>query len=166
MSDLDLARTQPARQLWDELGDVHAGMLGVVNSGDHMQPMAPQLDPESNTIWFFTRRDSDLLKSVGHGAQAHFCVVGKNHDFHGCMIGVLRENKTDAKIEQFWSPVVAAWYSGKDDPNMTMMEFQLDNAMIWASVGNPITFGWEIAKANLSDSEPHVGVTAKIEFNR
>ncbi len=166
MADLDLARDQPAKLLWDELRDVHAGMLGVANSGDHMQPMAPQLDHATNTIWFFTRRDSDLLKSVGHGAQAHFCVVGKNHDFHACLTGALRENKDAGKVEQFWGTVVAAWYEGRDDPNMTMMEFQLDNAMIWASVGNPITFGWEIAKANLGDSEPKVGVTAKIEFNR
>ena len=35
MADLDKARTEPAEQLWEELADIHAGMLGVEGSGQH-----------------------------------------------------------------------------------------------------------------------------------
>ena len=163
MADLDKARSEPEEQLWEQLDDVHAGMLGVEGSGQHMQPMAPQLDREAGTIWFYTRNDSDLAKAAGGGAKAHFCVIGKDHDYHACISGPLRQTADRAKIDQFWSPVVAAWFEGgKDDPALTMLALSMEEAAIWASSSNPITFGWEIAMANLSNDQPDVGVRTHI----
>lgn len=165
MADLKDAREKPADQLWDQIDDVKAGMLGVEGSGQHMQPMAPQLDRDANKIWFFTKKSSDLLKAVGDGAKAHFCVVGEHHDYHACLAGRLRENRDAAKIDEYWNPVVAAWYpEGKDDPDMTLLELSLEDAAIWASKGNPILFGWEIAKANATHEEPDLGVRNHIAF--
>ena len=72
MADISKTKTDPLQQLWDVLDDVHAGMLGVEESGQHMQPMAPFVEKESNSIWFYTRTDSDLVKAVQTGARAHF----------------------------------------------------------------------------------------------
>ena len=40
MVSLTEARENPARQLWDEVNSVHAGMLGLEGLHNHMQPMA------------------------------------------------------------------------------------------------------------------------------
>lgn len=56
MVSLTEAREAPARQLWDEINSVHAGMLGLEGLHNHMQPMAPHADPKTNTIWFFSKR--------------------------------------------------------------------------------------------------------------
>lgn len=165
MADLEMAREHPEKQLWDELEDVQAGMLGVVGSGQHMQPMAPQLDPAEKSIWFFTKKDTDLARAVGSGSRAHFCVLGKNHDYHACIGGTLQENKDPAKIDEFWSSMASAWFEGgRDDPDMTLLQFRLEDASVWASSTNPISFGWEIAKANLGSGEPDVGVRNEIVF--
>jgi general stress protein 26 len=165
MVDLKKTQSNPEEQFWDELDGVHAGMLGVEGSGQHMQPMAPELDRKANTIWFFSRRDSDLVKALKGGAKAHFCVVGKNQDYHACMSGTLAENPDRSKIDQYWSQVVAAWFAkGKEDPSLTLLEFKLNDAAIWASSSNAIKFGWEIAKANMTGEEPDVGVRAHIRF--
>ena len=165
MADLEKARSEPKEQLWDQVDDIHAGMLGVEGFGQHMQPMAPQVDRDASTIWFYTRKDSDLAKAAGDGAKAHFCVVGKSHDYHACMSGSLRQTEDRAKIDQFWSPIVEAWFEGgKDDPALTMLALSLEEAAIWASSANPITFGWEIAKANLTDDQPDVGVKTHVNF--
>ncbi|MDX2264318.1 MAG: pyridoxamine 5'-phosphate oxidase family protein [Hyphomicrobiales bacterium] len=166
MADLDKARTNPAEQFWDELERVQAGLLGLTDMRDHLQPMAPQPDRRTNSIWFFTRTSSDLFKQVGAGAKAMFCLVGRDHDYHACVMGQLRENRMDAKIDEYWSPVVAAWYDGRNDPEMTLLEMQLENGKIWASTGNSLVFGWEIAKANLTDGEPDVGVVKTVVFHR
>ncbi|EHS48832.1 hypothetical protein PDO_3630 [Rhizobium sp. PDO1-076] len=44
MASFSDARETPAEQLWEEIEDVHAGMLGLVGSEMHMQPMAPFVD--------------------------------------------------------------------------------------------------------------------------
>ncbi len=165
MADLDKARNSPEDQLWDELDDVHAGMLGVEGSGQHMQPMSPHLDRDGRRIWFFANRKSDLVEAIGQGKRAHFVVVGDDHDYHACLAGDLAVNNDRARIDAYWSPVVSAWFEGgKDDPDLALLEFRLIDAAVWASSSSPIKFGWEIAKANVTDSEPDVGVRNHIRF--
>ena len=108
MVSLSEAREAPARQLWDEINAVHAGMLGLEGLHMHMQPMAPHADPKTNTIWFFTKKDADLVQSIKPGSRAHFCVVGKEHDYHACLSGVLEVREDKAKLDEYWNSVTAA----------------------------------------------------------
>jgi general stress protein 26 len=165
MADLKATRNDPKEQLFDEIDSTHAGMLGVEMSGLHMQPMAPQLDRDAQTIWFFTKRDADIVKAINAGAHAHFCVIGKDHDYHACIAGPIVENLDIAKRDEYWNSVVEAWFDGgKDDPSLTMIALKMSDAKVWASTGSTLKFGWEIARANLGDHEPDVGETAHIRF--
>ena len=70
-----------------------------------------------------------------------------------------------AKRDEYWNSVVEAWFDGgKDDPKLTMLQMKLVDGKIWASTDSKIKFGWEIAKANLTDDMPHVGVTKDVRF--
>lgn len=64
MVSLTEAREAPARQLWDEINSVHAGMLGLEGLHSHMQPMAPHADPKTNTIWFPKRHGSGKIAQI------------------------------------------------------------------------------------------------------
>lgn len=167
MVSLTEARETPVKQLWDEVDDIHAGMLGLEGTHMHMQPMAPFADRDTNTVWFFSRTDSELVQKVGvAGSRAHFCVVGKDHDYHACLSGKLSVRRDPGKIEEYWSAIVAAWYDGgKDDPALTMLALEVDDGEVWASTGNSLRFGWEIAKANYKEhQQPDVGVHRRLAF--
>ena len=96
MASLTEAREAPERQMWDEINGIHAGMLGIEGAHMHFQPMAPNVDSEANTIWFYTRTDTDLVKALGTASRAHFNVVGKDHDYHACLSGTLEVRKDEA----------------------------------------------------------------------
>ncbi len=166
MSDLEQARTDPETLLWKELDKLHAGMLGVEGSGQHLQPMAHHADREGRRIWFLTKRDTDLVQALHPGAKAHFTIVSKAQDFHACMSGLLSVRDDRAMLDRIWSPVSAAWYpGGKDDPDLAMLALDLSSAAIWASTANTLAFAWEIAKANASAEKlPDVGVRNEVEF--
>jgi general stress protein 26 len=166
MASLTEAREAPERQLWDEIGKIHAGMLGIQGSQMHFQPMSPNVDRKTSTIWFFTKTDTDLVQSIGTGSRAHFCVVGKDQDYHACLSGRIEVRADREKIDEYWSAVTAAWYEhGKDDPLLTMLALRVDDAKIWASTDSTLKFGWEIAKANLNDEKiPEVGVQQHLSF--
>jgi general stress protein 26 len=166
MTSLARARENPREQLFDEIDRIDAGMLGLERVRMHPQPMAAHLDRETNTIWFFTKTDTDLAEAIGDGERGIFCVVGKDHDYHASLAGRITVEKNPAKIDEYWNSVVEAWYDhGKDDPTLTMLALRLDDAAIWASTGNTLKFGWEIAKANFNaDEEPEVGVRAHVVF--
>lgn len=166
MSDVKKARENPQAAFWEELEDVNAGMLGLEGASMHFQPMAHQSAPDENALYFFTSKSSELVREMpAAGARAHFVVIGEDHDFHACVAGALVADNDRQKIERFWSPVVAAWFAGgKEDPDLTLLRLQLSDGMIWASTDNSIKFGWEIAKANVTDEEPDLGARREVRF--
>lgn len=166
MTDLKKTRENPEAQLWEKLGQVKAGMLGLQGSSQHMQPMSPMLEREQNRIIFFAPRDSDLVQEIEAGSRAHFCVVGPGHDYHACLAGPIRTERDPALIDRHWSAMVGAWFDGKDDPNLTLLVMDLADARVWASTDNNMRFGWEILKGIASDQDPDIGVTTEVVFGR
>ncbi len=166
MVSLSTAKQDPEKLVWDELDRISAGMLGLEKDGFGLQPMSPNLDIATKSIWFYSRRDTDLVRSIMNGGQGLFCVVGKDHDFHAMFRGPIAVDADPRRIDEYWNSVVEAWYEGgKDDPNLTMLHFRPTECNFWASTGNLLTFGWEIAKANLNpEKEPDVGVHKHIAF--
>ena len=165
MADTAKTKSAPVEQLFDELGRVRAGMLGVAWHDAHMVPMAPHAEADTRKIYFFTKRSSDLVAAIGMGGKAHFCLVGKDHDYHACLSGPIVQSNDRAAIERHWSAMISAWFpGGKEDPELTLLEFTPNAAEVWASTDSAALFAWEIAKALTTGSEPHVGATAKINF--
>lgn len=165
MASLPKTEAEQTEQLWDEIGAIHAGMLGLKGTSTHFQPMAPHVDAKTHTIWFYSKADTKLVEALTPTAYAHFCVVGKNHDYHACLAGTLEVRNDPAKRDEYWSAMTEAWYHGKDDPLLIMLAFTVADAEIWASTGNTLKLGWEVAKANLSDDKtPDVGMHIHLRF--
>lgn len=166
MADLQQAKADPYSQLREVLDEIRAGMLFLADSDHHAQPMSPQIDQTGECIWFFANKQSDLVRELSAGGKvAQFIVMSPKQDYHASIRGGLVENKDAGKIDQFWSDVVAAWFEGRDDPDLTLLQFRCHDAAIWASTNNPVRFGWEIAKAAAQAGErPDVGVRTHVEF--
>lgn len=168
MADLSKFETNPQTQLLEEIKGERCVMLGSPNPSEHMQPMSPQIDQAMidvverggpSIIYFYSDRTSDLGKAVldNPGTMVRACHIGS--DYQACLEGEIYPiEATRDLIERFWNPIVASWYpEGQDDPKMLMLRFDIDNAAVWASTGNPLKFVYETAKANLTDTQPDVG---------
>ena len=59
--------------------------------------------------------------------------AGKGHDMFARFTGTLSEETSRQRIDQQWSPVIEAWFEGKDDPNLLMLRMDLGQAEIWNS---------------------------------
>ena len=165
MVDLSRTHKEPKEQLFEELARVTAGMLGVMGSDMHMQPMAQQVDAETSRLIFFASQKTDLAAAVGDGKRAHFCLVGKDHDYHACLAGTLTQSHDRTLIDKHWGPMISAWFpEGKEDPNLILLVLTLSDAAIWASTDSSIRFGWEMAKALTTDTTPDVGVHTTVNF--
>jgi general stress protein 26 len=148
--------------LFNRLDRQSVGMLGLVGSDRHMQPMTHFLDRNHVTLWFITSSETDLARDVAAqsgGARAHHCVMTADGEFHACLAGRLDLVDDPAKLDELWSPVTGAWFEeGRDDPNIRLLRLALDEAAIWASTSSALHFGIEIARANLQrDHRPDVG---------
>jgi len=122
-------------KFWKALKSDRTVMLGLsgVDEG-HSQPMTAQLtdDRDAGPIWFFTTKDTDLVRALGrrHRAVAHF--AAKGHELFASIHGELVADNDRAMIERLWNRFVAAWYEGgKDDPRLQLLRLDAERAQIW-----------------------------------
>ena len=127
MADQDTPQ-QVAETFLAKLNDSPFVMVGLT-SGGHSEPMTAQLDDDQpNTLYFFAGRDNRI--AGGGAAMAQF--VGKGHDFFACMAGTVAVDNDRAQIDKLWSKQVEAWFpQGKEDPNLTLLRFDIDSAELW-----------------------------------
>ncbi|MES2035216.1 MAG: pyridoxamine 5'-phosphate oxidase family protein [Pseudomonadota bacterium] len=155
------------KKLWDEVGKHgRTVMLGAhTHPMQHFQPMTAFTEPEQGLVWFFTRTDTDLAQSIQEGKGA-MMVVQDGQKFHACVGGELTLQHDPARIDKYWSPVVAAWYpEGKADPKLTLLCLDVSDAQVWVSEGGPLKFAFEIAKANATGTMPDVGGSRRLDLN-
>ena len=168
MSDDTKDPAKLQERLWKEINSARFGMLGLVGGEpQHMQPMSAFTDQENGAIWFYTNKDTDLAKDVagGHG-DAMLCVMAKDQEFQACLHGRLSLSHDRAKIDEYWSPFVAAWFpDGKDDPGLTLLRMDLMDARVWASKRGPFNYPFQVAKANATHTLPDVGGKADLDLS-
>ena len=119
------------KQFWKALESSPFLMVELVNGQDHAVPMTAQLDKDADSaFWFYASHDNRL--APGGPAMAQF--VAKGHDLFACIAGTLTVETDEAVIDRYWSKQVEAWYpGGRNDPNLLMLRFDLDDAEIWTA---------------------------------
>ena len=137
-------------RLWKDLEDHRVRMLGLAGGKPHqLQPMTAFWDEETRSLWFYTAKDTDLLREVGAGGAGQFVFINKDHSLWASLGGELSEENDRGRIDKFWSPFVAAWFpDGKDDPKLTLLRFHPTDADVWINDKGPVRFGLEILKGN------------------
>ena len=166
MTDKTKDPAELEKRLWKEVDDAKFGMLGLVGGQPHhMQPMTVFGDHPANAVWFFTSTSTDLYRDTGAGHDAMLCLMAKDNEFQACLHGHLTPSHDRAKIDEYWSPFVSAWFpEGKDDPGLTLMKLELKDARVWASKRGPFTYPIQLAKANATHTLPDVGGKADFKL--
>lgn len=118
-------------KFWVALADSPFLFLSPDTDPHGAVPMTAQLDRNAaSVIWFFARRDHALA----HAGPATATFVSKNHQMFARFSGVLSEETSPERLEQFWSPIIQSWYpGGKSDPNLLLLRMDLGQAEIWNS---------------------------------
>jgi general stress protein 26 len=122
------------KKFWKALKSDRTVMLGVADADNsHTHPMTAQLDGDEGPIWFFGSKESALTNklAVGGHKAAVMVFAAKDHDLFASVHGSLSVETDRAVFERLWSPFVAAWYTGKDDPKMLLMRLNPSEGQIW-----------------------------------
>jgi general stress protein 26 len=125
-----MADPQEIKQtLWKKMADSPFMMIGLEGDGQHSEPLTAQLDQDQvDTLYFFIGKDNRL--AGGGKAMAQF--VSKGHDFFACLSGNASVDNDFGMIDKLWNKQVEAWFpGGKDDPNLALLRFDVDDAELW-----------------------------------
>lgn len=151
-------------RLWSAIEHHNTGMLGLLGDRHHFQPMTAFVERDTNTLWFFTKNDTDLAQSIHAGADAAF--IFEDRKLQACIDGRLSLDHDRSRIEKYWNAHVAAWYpEGKDDPSLTLLRLEVTEAAVWLTEGGLLKYAFEVAKANASKTTPDVGERRDLNFH-
>lgn len=124
-------------KFWSELKGSPFLMLGVEGTRDGAtQPMTANFedqDRDAGLLWIFTDNKHDIVKALGASNRALASYTAKGHDLFASLRGTLSVENDRATIDRLWNPFVAEWYEGKDDPKLTLLCLDIDDAKVWLS---------------------------------
>ncbi|WP_394538542.1 pyridoxamine 5'-phosphate oxidase family protein [Lysobacter enzymogenes] len=121
-----------ARKLWKHLHDDRTVMLGLEEEGGLVRPMTALAEGDRPPLWFFTSRDSDLVRRLDGPRAATAAFASKDHAVFASIRGTLTLDTDRAVVARLWNPFIAAWYEGgQDDPKLALLRFDADNAEVW-----------------------------------
>ena len=106
------------------------GLVGVENS--HVRPLTAQLGGRKSAIWFFTAKDTMIVKNLKTSNKGVGSFVSKKHEIFATLHGRLSLDTDRTTIDRLWNPWVAAWFDkGKEDPKLALLRFDPTKAEIW-----------------------------------
>ncbi|MDQ3057524.1 MAG: pyridoxamine 5'-phosphate oxidase family protein [Pseudomonadota bacterium] len=124
-------------KLWKALKSDRTLMLGLDGvEGGHTRPMTAQVEGESGPIWFFTGKPNAVVENLAQGNRAIAAFSAKDHDLFASIAGTLHIDNDRAVIDRLWNPFIAAWFEGKDDPNLVLLRMDPEHAEIWLNENN------------------------------
>jgi len=159
-----LSQSEALEQFWGFLKDRTTVMLGFADE-HQAQPMTAITEDDDGLIWFFTRDDTDFAQRIGDGAEGRLIFVSGDQKGFADITGELTIANDPERVKRFWNPAVAAWYpDGQDDPHLRLLRFAPTTGQVWISKHGLLRFAFEVARANLTKTQPDMGARGKVNF--
>lgn len=126
------------QKFWQALKGDRTLMLGVDGFEDgHSRPMTAIIEGEaSGPIWFFTGKPNAVIEHLSQQRRAIAAFSSKGHDLFASIHGNLVIDNHPAVIDRLWNPYIAAWFNGKEDPNLVLLRFDAEHAQVWLNENN------------------------------
>jgi general stress protein 26 len=154
------------KKIHDLIKDIHVAMLTTEGSDGrlHSRPMATQQAEFDGSVWFLSRQRSGKVTDIQHEAHVNLAYSDGKHAFV-TLAGTAEIQKDRKKIEELWNPLYKAWFpDGKEDPEITVIKVQVEEAEYWEAPPNAIVRNVKILTAALTGGKVSVGEHEKVKM--
>ena len=145
-----------ARTLADALDGLMFAMVATSDPDGHWQsrPLAVA-GQDGGTLRFLVSTDADWV--AGLDAQASpttvtFSDPGKSA--YVALQGAARTTNDRAQISELWNPGAAAYFEGKDDPKVRVLEIDVHYGEYWDGSDGRLGQALDLVKAALGKKDP------------
>jgi len=141
------------------------GLLTTVSDAGHLhsRPLAAQDVEFDGDLWFFTQDPSDKVRDIAGNPQVN--VAFDSGKGYLSIAGAAEVVHDRAKIDEYWSQMVAAWFpDGKDDPTVALIKVHAESAEYWSQDDPGVVAAFKIVKTALTGGQPDVGTNRSVEL--
>ena len=152
----------------EKIKDVKFGMFTTLDPDGKLssRPMTSQQLDDGGNLWFFTSDVTDFVRHLSEHPEVNVAFSDPEDSLYVSVAGHAELTRDRAKIDELWSPLVAAWFDGgKDDPHLSLIKVHVNSAEYWDTKSSKMTQLYALAKSALTGKAPRdIGEHKKISL--
>jgi general stress protein 26 len=155
----EIERSEALTKISELIKDVRIAMLATITPQGtiHSRPMATQKGDFAGSLMFLTRQHSAKTDEIVHDSQVTLTYADGKSLFV-TLAGRATLSKDKATIHELWNPLYKAWFpDGEEDPEITVIRVDVDQAEYWEAPSNSVVRGYQLLKAAATKGGSKVG---------
>ncbi len=143
-------REEAIQKLRDLMKGIKFCMLTTVDDDGfpRSRPMALQQTEFDGTLWFFTGKSTEKSSQIKHDQHVNITFADPGDHEYVSASGRAQLVDDRKKAEELWNPFYKAWFpQGVDDPDLTLIKVEIEQAEYWDSPNGAVTYLFGLVKA-------------------
>jgi len=160
-------RYDAIQKLGELIKDIRIAMLTTALPDGSMRsrPMATQDTEFDGTVWFFTSVESGKAHEIEDDQHVNLSYAEPSEQKYVSISGRARITRDRAKIEELWSAPLKAWFpKGKEDPDIALLQIEVENAEYWDTPSSKMVHLIGMVKATVTGQSYQPGENEKISL--
>lgn len=156
MSEKNYSGAEGIQKIQELIKDAHIAMLTTVTEEGtlHARPMALPDRPFDGSLWFITRNDSGKTEEIRHDSQVLVSFAEPKDGKYIALSGRAAIVRDRSLIHEHWTPMAKAWFpQGEDDPAVTLIQINVENAEYWEANSSKLVRMTKLAIASVTGAD-------------
>jgi len=108
---------------------------------------------DGNRLSILVDTTSPWVGALSADSSAHLTVSDTRENTYVSLDGDARVHRDPATIERLWTPFAGAFFEGKDDPRLAVLEFDAESGSYWTAPSGRIGSLVSMVRAKLGDHD-------------
>jgi len=140
---------------------IDIAMLATIGKDGHLvsRPLSTQCASfDGERVWFLTEGDTPKVGEIRRNPKVNVAYASKDANTYLSVAGEARVVRDQALIDTFWNDAMKAFFpKGKDDPNLMLIEVEVDTVEYWDGPGSWIGKALTFAVARVTGNDDVMG---------
>jgi general stress protein 26 len=159
-------REEAIEKLGSLIENIDFAMLTTIDNGIlRSRPMSTQDFEFDGDLWFFTSDKTHKVEEIEKDNRVNVSYAKPEDNVYVSISGTAKLVKDRQKIEEFWNPILKAWFpEGLDDPTLALLKISVEEAEYWDSPSSTLVQIYGFVKALATGTRADGGENKKISF--
>ena len=109
-----------------------------------------QMDKEGN-LWFFTSKKNENFEDIYYHNKIQIIYSDDINNNYMSILGNAKYVTDKGKINELWnSPLFHSWFEDKDDPNLILLNVNMEHAYYWSNKKKKLVSFFKIKESTLT----------------
>lgn len=144
-------------KIWNLIKGSHSALLINARPDGTLvsRPMGCLQKEFDGVLWFLTFRHSLKLADIRNNPNVMVSYAKPNEFEYVSISGKARTVEDSGKLNELWTEGLRVWFpSGPDDPEITLLAVDVEQATYWTDAASIATYAWAYVKARVTGKSP------------